>query len=294
MSNKSNQATAYLNAATYKDYLNRLVEIATNVFDWKNLPESIDERFLEKTLLTHGWALYFNDPVVGDLVLPCTISGKLDVYENPIQRRAHAVNGYQRECTNKDSVIIWNNYIHEPSMRTLELYARRLYEIERTIDVNVMAQKTPVTILCDDRQLLTIKNYYKQYVGNEPVVIGDKGFDLDSIKRLDTAAPYVADKLQMLKRQIWLEALSYCGVENSNTEKAERLISTEVTANLGNVEAQRYIRLNARRQAAKEINKMFGTNIEVNFRQTAGALSEGDTVIDGPLQNDDDEVTDNG
>lgn len=259
--------SALLNNRTYLQYYNRLLELAINMYEWKNLPPSIDERFLELTLFSDGMAVYFRDEILGDLCLQCMIGGNLDVYRIPIRRTAYATNGYQAELDNTNSVIIFNNYTHTNSMLDVEMYARRLYEIERTIDVNVKAQKTPLVIRATENQRLTLKNMYMQYEGNEPFIFGDKNLDMDGIKVLKTDAPYVADKLNILKRQIWNEALTYLGIENSNTEKKERLVSDEVTTNLGGVEAQRFCRLNARRQAAKAINEMFGLNISVDFRQ---------------------------
>lgn len=259
--------SALLNNRTYLQYYNRLLELAINMYEWKNLPPSIDERFLELTLFSDGMAVYFRDEILGDLCLQCMIGGNLDVYRIPIRRTAYATNGYQAELDNTNSVIIFNNYTHTNSMLDVEMYARRLYEIERTIDVNVKAQKTPLVIRATENQRLTLKNMYMQYDGNEPFIFGDKNLDMDGIKVLKTDAPYVADKLNILKRQIWNEALTYLGIENSNTEKKERLVSDEVTTNLGGVEAQRFCRLNARRQAVKAINEMFGLNISVDFRQ---------------------------
>ena len=259
--------SALLNNRTYLQYYNRLLELAINMYEWKNLPDTIDERFLELTLFSDGMAVFFRDDILGDLCLQCMIGGKLDVYRIPIERTAYATNGYQMHLNNTNSVIIFNNYTHTNSMLDVEMYARRLYEIERTIDVNVKAQKTPVLIRATENQRLTMKNLYMQYDGNEPFIFGDKNLDMDGIKVLKTDAPYVADKLNILKRQIWNEALTYLGIENSNTEKKERLVSDEVTTNLGGVEAQRFCRLNARRQAANQINKMFGLNIQVDFRQ---------------------------
>ena len=259
--------SALLNNRTYLQYYNRLLELAINMYEWKNLPPTIDERFLELTLFSDGMAVYFRDEILGDLCLQCMIGGNLDVYRIPIRRTAYATNGYQVELNNTNSVIIFNNYTHTNSMLDVEMYARRLYEIERTIDVNVKAQKTPLVIRATENQRLTLKNMYMQYDGNEPFIFGDKNLDMDGIKVLKTDAPYVADKLNILKRQIWNEALTYLGIENSNTEKKERLVSDEVTTNLGGVEAQRFCRLNARRQAAKAINEMFGLNISVDFRQ---------------------------
>lgn len=259
--------SALLNNRTYLQYYNRLLELAINMYEWKNLPDSVDERFLEITLFSDGMAVFFRDDVLGELCLQCMIGGELDVYRIPIERTAYATNGYQARLNSQNSVIIFNNYTHTNSMLDVEMYARRLYEIERTIDVNVKSQKTPLIVRATENQRLTMKNLYMQYDGNEPFIFGDNNLDMDAIKVLHTDAPYVADKLNILKRQIWNEALTYLGIENSNTEKKERLVSDEVNSNLGGVAAQRFCRLNARRKAAEQINKMFGLNIEVDFRE---------------------------
>nr|DAO82381.1 MAG TPA: upper collar protein [Caudoviricetes sp.] len=256
-----------LNRNTFNDYFNRLFELAINMFKWENLPDTVDERFLELALCEKGYCLYFNDDIMGNLALTCMIGGELDVYRIPTRRIAFAVNGYQAERTNRDSVLIYNNYLHTPTMQTISLYAERLTAIERAIDVNVNAQKTPIAILTDEKQKRTVEEIYRKYEGNAPVIIGAKNLDLDSVKAITTGAPYVADKLNILKRQIWNEALTFFGIENANTEKRERLVSDEITSNLGGVQAQRYVMLNAREQAADKINRMFGTNISVKFRQ---------------------------
>jgi len=275
---KNRWPSAQINNQTYIDYYQRLMEFAINMFEWRNLPPTVDERFLELTLYEKGYCLYFNDEVVGNLALTCTIGGMLDVYRIPTERRAFAVNGYNKICTSQDSVLIFNNYLHTPTILTIELFARRLYEIERTIDVNVKAQKTPTLVLASEQQRLTMKNLYMQYDGNEPFIFGDKDMEFEGIKCLKTDAPYVADKLQVLKHQIWNEALTFCGIENSNQDKKERLVADEVGSNYGNIEAQRNVMLNARRQAADKINRMFGTNIEVGFRSSLNTMVNSENV----------------
>lgn len=277
-SKKQRWASAELNNKTYIDYYDRLMELALNVFEWENLPPTVDERFLELTLYEMGYCLYFDDPIIGNLALTCTIGGRLDVYRIPILRRAYAVNGYNKMCSAKDSVLIFNNYLHTPTLLTIELFARRLYEIERAIDVNVKGQKTPKAILSSEQQRLTMKNLFMQYDGNEPFIFGDKNLDIEGIKSLDIGSPFVADKLQILKHQIWNEALTFLGIENSNQDKKERLVSDEVGSNYGNVEAQRNVMLNARRQAVKKINAMFGTDINVKFRSNLTTMVNTENV----------------
>ena len=264
---KAKWESALLNNRTYLQYYNRLLELAINMYEWKNLPDTVDERFLELTLFSDGMAVYFRDEILGDLCLQTMIGGNLDVSRIPMERTAYAANGYQVRLDPTNSVIIFNNYTHTNSMLDIEMYARRLYNIERTIDVNVNAQKTPVMVIGSEAQRLTLKNLMMQYDGNEPFIYGDDKLNVNALNVLRLDAPYVADKLNILKRQIWNEALTYLGIENSNTEKKERLVTDEITSNLGGVEAQRFCRLNARRKAADQINAMFGTNITVDFRE---------------------------
>lgn len=257
-----------LNNLTYRQYLNRLTELAISMFEWKNLPDTVDARYLELHLFETGCMVYFKDDVIGDLCLDCIVNGRLDVYGNPLLRRAYSgYNNYQKLLKYNNSVIIWNNYLHSNSILDVEMFARRLYNIDRIIDVNANAQKTPVLLQGTEKQRLTLLNLYKEYDGNAPFIFGDKNLDINSLKAFSTNAPYVCDKLYQLKTQIWNEALTYLGISNINIQKKERLITDEVTRNQGGTIASRYSRLESRRQAVEKINDMFGTNIEVNYRE---------------------------
>ena len=259
--------SAYMNNRTYLQYYNRLTELAISMFEWQNLPETVDQRFLEMCLFSDGMCIFFQDEVLGYLGLQCMIGGNLNVYRIPMERRAYATNGYQRELDGTNSVIIFNNYLHTNSMLDIEMFSKRLYNLDRAIDVNANAQKTPVLIQCDESQRLIMKNLYKQYEGNEPFIFGSKGLDANGLKVLQTGAPYVSDKLYELKTQIWNEALTYLGISNINVVKKERMITDEVTRNQGGTVASRYSRLESRRQACKQINEMFGLNIWVDYRE---------------------------
>lgn len=259
--------SAYMNNRTYLQYYNRLTELAISMFEWQNLPKTVDQRFLEMCLFGDGMCVFFQDEVLGYLSLQCMIGGKLNVYRIPMERKAYATNGYQRNLDETNSVIIFNNYLHTNSLLDVEMFSKRLYNLDRAIDVNANAQKTPVLIQCDESQRLTMKNLYKQYEGNEPFIFGSKGLDASGLKVLQTGAPYVADKLYELKTQIWNEALTYLGISNINVVKKERMITDEVTRNQGGTVASRYSRLESRRQACKQINEMFGLKIWVDYRE---------------------------
>ena len=259
------------NKMSYMQYYELLEDIGLNCFKWKGLPKGVDERFLELALFENGKAVFFKDEALGEdgsfLALTVMIGGKLNVYRIPIDRVAYATNGYRNNLTDKNSVLIYNNRIHTPSKLQVEIFAQRLYNIDRTIDVNVNGQKTPIAILCDENQRLTMKNLYMQYEGNQPFIFGGKELDVKSIQSINTGAPYVADKLYDLKRQYWNEALTYFGVANVQTDKKERMITDEVNRTMGGVFANRLSRLNERKEACKKINEMFGLNVSVEFNE---------------------------
>ena len=259
--------SARRNNATYLQYYMHLAELAMSVFEWKNLPDTVDARFLELTLFEDGQIVFFKDEELGYLCLQCAVNGGFNVYRIPTNRRAYAVNGYQKNLTENDSVIIYNNFLRTNSMLDVRNFAERLYNIDRAIDVNINAQKTPILIKCDEQQRLTMLNTYQQYDGNQPVIFGDKALNTNAFQVLNTGAPLVADKLYTLKTQLWNECLTYLGISNINVQKKERLITDEVTRNQGGTIASRYARLEARRQACDQINRMFGLDVECNYRE---------------------------
>ena len=271
--------SATVNNLTYMQYLNRLTELSVSMFEWKNLPPTVDARYLELHLFETGSMVYFDDDVIGNLCLDCLPSGRLDVYGNPVLRRAYSgYNNYQKLLKESNSVIIWNNYLHTNSILEVKMFARRLYNLDRIIDVNANAQKTPVLIQGTEQQRLMLKNLYKEFDGNSPFIFGDKNLDLNSLKCLQTGAPYVCDKLYNLKQMYWNEALTYLGINNTGAQKRERMLSIESAQAQGGTISSRYSRLQSRREAVEKINAMFGTNIEVNYREDFMSVYEGQGV----------------
>lgn len=256
------------NSMTYNLYYLRLMELSISMFEWKNMPDTVDTRYLELMLFQDGQVVFFEDEALGELTLQVAGNGKYDIYGIPRKRRAYGNNGYQNSDLNeKNSVIIFNNMLHLNSMLPCIDYAEKLYDLDQSIMINAKAQKTPVLITCPEKKRLTMKNVYMQYDGNQPFIFGTDEFDPKSLQVLKTDAPFVADKLYQLKTQVWNEALTYLGISNTNTQKKERMLTDEVIRNMGGTIASRYSRLNARRDACDKINKMFGLNIECNFRE---------------------------
>lgn len=258
--------TEFLNAYTQIDYLFRLKEYAINCFEWINLPDTVDARFIENELFDQGRINFFKDKNLGYLCLPVNESGPINIYNEPTKKYIYASDGFRRNRNISNSVTIYNNFLRTPTFTTVNLYAIRLAEVQRTIDTNMLAQKTPVTIICPENERLAFKNIYNQVKSNRPVIWGTSELNLDNYRVLNTQAPYVIDKLTLYKHDLWNECMTYLGVNNANQDKKERLVESEVGANDEQIEQARFNMLDARKQACEKINKMFGLNIDVKFR----------------------------
>lgn len=255
-----------MNDLVYIDYYTRLKEYAINTFQWINLPDTVDARYMELMLCERGKVCFFQDELVGFMALPVNEYGNLNVYNYPTEHQIYAVNGYNKNRNIENSVVIYNNYLRLPTVLTLSLYAERLSKIQRTIDVNIGACKTPYIIVATENQRLALENAFKQIGENKPALFFTTEMNLDNIKALDLKTPYVSDKLTLLKHDVWNEAMTFLGIENSNTDKKERMITDEVNSNDGQIESSRFNMLDARLEACEKINKMFDLNISCKFR----------------------------
>lgn len=249
------------NDATFLYYYKKIIELGAASIRYKNCPQSINQRFLQLAIINDGKALLFQDDILGYLGLRLSPSSGFDAYGDPVGRRAYGVNGYNAERTDKNSVIIYNNYMRTSSIPEITLFADRLALLDRIMDINVNAQKTPLFVRCSEEQRLSILNMYKNYDGNEPIIYATKELDPQAIQAFVTGAPYVAGNLYELKTKIWNEVLTYWGIANISYTKKERMITDEVNRGLGGVMANRAIRLNEQIAALDRFNEMFGTNI---------------------------------
>lgn len=215
-----------LNDATFLDYLNRFKKVALSMFEWVNLPPSMDARYLERCLYYDGKASLLKDKNFGFINTRCAYSGYLNIYGIPTKLNCYSyeyntirttytgLEGLSNDriayLENSQAILVMNDWEMTPTAPTLELFAYRLYECERTCDVNIKAQKTPVMLVVDEKQRLMMQNLYSQYDGNKPFIFGDKNqLDPDQIKAIKTDAPFVADKIMTYKKQIWNEALTF-------------------------------------------------------------------------------------
>ena len=253
---------------TFTDYYTRMSLLNRSVFKWENLPEGMTERWIEKFLFTDGKCVVFRKNDCGLMVMRCTDSGLINPLEDPTEVRPYGV-GYTGEnlTIGKDCVLLRNNDDMIPTSFYTKLFAYRLAEITRSIDINVHAMRTPVLITGSEKQKKSLKALYTNYDSFEPVIFGDKSLDNIDVKVMKTDAPIVFPQLHEMKQNVWNEYLTFSGINNANTDKRERLITGEVEANNTHIELSAECFLKARQEGCENINNLFGTEIKVSMRE---------------------------
>ena len=256
-----------LNNQTYIDYLERMKKICLSMFEWQNLPTSMNARFIEMCLYYNGQAALLYDDDYGYINTMAADGGYINIYGLPTELNCYSYRFNQRrslymtdtgEEKGKECILVMNNYERVPTAATTTLFATRLAEAQRTADVNIKAQRTPILLTTDQKQLFTLKKMYEEYDGNTPAIFADKNvITPDALKAIKTDAPFIGREIMEYKREIWNEFLTFMGISNLS-EKRERMVSNEIDSNNELVNLNLQALLIPRKEACRQFNEKYG------------------------------------
>ena len=295
-----NLTTVNVNRQQFYDfYFNYFYNIIVNYFTWENLPNEIDELFIERKLLENGHVSFFEDETLGFIAQSGTRGNQLNHYDQPTQyipvnsssltrfgRKMIAYNIAEFEMykaftgPNKKEpcVVIGNNNFYEPYIAYISLFCEKLADIEATIQLNRNAQITPYFVMVDNKSVLSLKNVFNKIASFEPVVYLNRQKDKDgqdSFKQLDdyikvfrTDAPYLLDKLHDEKLRVMNQLLTFIGINNNPSDKKERVVVAEAISNNGVISANIEVGWKSRRRAVNLINQCYDLNISVRPAET--------------------------
>lgn len=249
-------------------YLSYLFNISLNMFQYDDMPKSVDTFYLEFIMQTRGLCIIIDDERFGPTALECTIGGKLNHYYMPTAYRGVDPTGELTGTYNAEDVVLFKNSpLYAPLVPQLHYYAKQLALSSETINVNLDAQWTPYIIQGDKRMLNQFNNFMKKVRTGVRAIFTAKNLDLMSMLQvLPTQAPFVAMDVNDVKQTILRECMTFLGIDNANQDKRERVQSAEVYANNTQIIASRNIWLAERQKAVNAFNQKFGTNIKVSFR----------------------------
>lgn len=259
--------TQLSNFKTYKNYLDKMMLLAMNVFQFKGIDPFVDMTTVNYELVTKGSVAFFKDEIMDKVIaLPYSNVGNLDMYNRPTKIMARAKNGrYYRLLNQGEFIIMYDNESKIPIYSNILSSAERLALIKRTIDINIRHQQTPRFWKMSEDNIKTIRDLENEVEANVNTILTFDGIDIENATCVLSPAPYVADKLNESKREEWSEFLDLIGISNLSVQKKERVIKDEIMTTMGGTIASRYSRFESRRKAIEEINKKWNTEFEVEF-----------------------------
>lgn len=250
--------------------LDEFVNLAINRFTWSNLPKGLTSERLEEMLISYGTLGAFKNDTGLILILPLFGTSKVNIYNEHTEFRLTGFNGNEFTKSVDDVVKLKNNPLGTEDLSTLQLYAKKIDDIEQTQDVNLFQQCIPKIIGTNKDGILTAKNIIKQIKEYKFVVFTkSKGIENQLKKEdvLDNTAPYILDKLSDYENFYRNKVLTFLGINNNNTDKKERLVVDEVNANNDYIAICLDLMYDMRKRFCDEVNKKFGCNISVEKRK---------------------------
>lgn len=254
---------------TFLDIYYRLSMLAQSVYEWTGLPDGLLGRHLESFLYHEGAAMFYLDKEKGLMFSRVAHSGNVNDFDEPtkvrpaLKNKSFLTRSYR---PHEDCVLVYNNTYAVPTAHTTRVFASRMTQMQRTADININSLKTPIIFRGSEKQKNTFFNIYKNIDEYKPFFMVDKQLEQIPFEALDLKVPVLFPQLFCEKNKLLNEYLTFIGINNANTDKRERLVDDEVRANNQQIEQSSQVFLSCRQDAAEEINRLFGTNIQVKQR----------------------------
>lgn len=286
--NRNNQdviSADILNNFTFIDFFDRLKRVATSIFKWKNLPETMNERWLELCLFYKGMAGILKHDNYGIINTEASWSGNIDIYGLPTLVYCYSTSFFSEQRVRydgkvsieelskiygiqndnlKEAILVMNNIDMQPTFIAMELFAYRLYKVQRTIDINLDLIKKPFIIGCNEQDKLSMQKFMMDVENNQNMIFATADFDpSNSIKIFDLNVNNHVEELENEKRTILSEALTTLGVNSILVDKAERLISDEGKKDNEFINYNLQYYWKQRKEACEQFNKLFKPEKEI-------------------------------
>lgn len=275
-----------MNALTESFFYDRFRLLMINQFKWSGLDKlNIQERHVENFLFDNGYALLFEDKTDGILCLPCFGKGR-NIYGDYI---SYTATGFGKQYTNipaERAVLIENNKLRMPTEKAVLYFVSQLYELARTKDVNIKQLKLQSLFAATDANVLTVKKIIDEIDKNNWAIVTDSALSLeDIVKSVQTGVKCYTAELRDEYNAVMNEALTYFGINNSNTDKRERLITDEANANNQLIDSCAEMFHESRKRACEEAREKLGIEIDVELRNKREEVTP--NAVNNTLQNSD-------
>lgn len=258
--------TQLSNLKTLQMYRRQMFNITENRIQYSYLSAYVDMKYVNRCLFRQGVVASFIDDVLGHLILPFQNVGVLDCYGRPTTIICYGLNGYRSKVLTRDEfVLLYDTTGEYPLIYDVEQYAERMALDVRTMDINIGQQKTPRIFTTSSGNEMTVKNIINNIDSCENEVLAYSNQEIDDLNAVLAPAPFIADKVNEHKREVWSEFLRLIGVTDITIQKKERLIKDEVNYSQGGTIIGRYASAYPRDIWKQQCKEKLGIDVDWHF-----------------------------
>lgn len=271
-------------------YAKYLLQKVLSVYEW-NLPKEWDYDYFQYILVTQGYIAVFDTPEYGTICQMARIGG-YDIYYRPTTAMiSNPIFGTLERKIRKDCTLIKFEPDYSTPLDICMYYADLMAIASQAIAANLFNSKLAYVFACEDKASAeSFKKAMDQINAGNPAVFVDKQLFNDSgdpnwfTFSQNLNETYITDKILSDLRKIETMFDTEVGIPNANTDKRERLITSEVESNTLEVYSKVELWLATMKKGIEEANTMFpGLNLGVKLR-FGGAKNASNNVDQGPVQ----------
>ena len=250
-------------------YIRYMIIRLQKMFKYENLPDTIPKEYLENYLLLNGTC--FVTQVDGKLyALNGTYGGEPDAYYRPTKYIV-ANPGLKLSKTydiNNDGVLMRNDPLWIGLYPLMARYATLMSENILTIRVaDIMLRVMAMLTAPDDKTRIAAEEFLKKLEKGEIGVIGENRFFDEGVKMQSPPSNNGSYLTQFIELQQYFKGSFYneIGLNANFNMKREAIGDGESSLNEDSLLPLCEQMLQCRQEDIDKLNKMFGTNISVDF-----------------------------
>lgn len=256
-------------------------------FEFTGFPDEWDMDYFLTTLFLEGH-IAITDTSMGVLPLSCGLSG-VNVFSHPTTAViANPILGSFEKEIDTGCALVKLQWDYAGCGWMLTRYATLLSMCDSGIAVNLMNSKVAAIFMAESKaQAQTMKKMYDEISKGKPAVFVREGtLTKDNVYSMHVKENFVADQIQQTKGEIVDEFLTEIGYKNANSDKRERLISSEVNANNEEVRGSVEHWLETIREGLEKANKLYGLKLAVDLRKFREEVESDESAESAELRSD--------
>ena len=261
-----------LNNTSYFYYYDKLMKMIYTIFKFNNVPPYWCMPYFKEKLFNRG-VLAVVDTSAGVLPLECSCEG-INVWGMPVYFNINnVVLGNLRGKIGEDGELIYFSVVentYKSMVQLVDRYASLLANIDGSLNTALINSRiAQVFEASSNSQLKAMEKVYDQISNGKPAVFirknGEEPFEHAIFNNVKNT--YIGNDLIITKQSIFNEFKSEIGINNSNTQKKERLITSEVENNKEELNSNIYDYYYNLSDCISKVNAMFNLNISVSFNE---------------------------